>query len=235
MGVEHQALDARQPIGSVVGEFAARLQEARARVGEEMRHRDPQPFARRPEVDIEHGDDRRIALGEPGGQRASLEAAAILAAHMLNVEALRAQLLRRRRREHGRIVSAVVEKLNVELFLRPIERRGGAQSIGGQFALVEGGDLHQHMRQHRIAQFHRRDGRAPTRPGDELDDIDGDEKQEAAADENEAENGERQKDLKKDAHNFEDDQRRIPFGCFYSRSIIIRAYASARCLLDGSA
>ncbi len=53
-------------------------------------------------------------------------------------------------------------------------------------------------------------------PGDDLDDIDGDEEQKTAADENKAENGERQKDIEKDAHDFEDDQWRIPSGLLFA-------------------
>ncbi len=93
---------------------------------------------------------------------------------------------------------------------RPIETGGGAERIDDHLAFVEDWNLDENMRQIRVRKLDRRQRHAPERSARELCDIDGDEKKKTAADEDEAQNGERQDDVEDEAHELNDNQRCIP-------------------------
>ena len=99
MGVLHQPLRARQPVLLAVAPFDAGLHERGARLGQQRRHGAAQPVRRRHEVGVEHRDIGRVAERQAGGQGAGLEAAAVVAPDMRDVDAVtRAGAPRRGRR-----------------------------------------------------------------------------------------------------------------------------------------
>jgi hypothetical protein len=145
MGVEHQTLRAGQPIRPVVCEFATRLHEARAWIGNQGRHDRPQPIRRRPEIGIENGDKGGIRVSEASSQGARLVARPPRATKVRNIVAEPAQLPNNSVGNRGRLVGAVVEKLDMQLRSRPIERGGGSQAIRDHCGFVKNRDLHENM------------------------------------------------------------------------------------------
>ena len=91
MGVLHQALRAGQPVVLAVAPFDAGLHEGRLRVGQHRGHGAAQPVGRRHEIGIEHRNVGRIAERHAGRQGARLEAGAVGAPDMIDIDAFAAQ------------------------------------------------------------------------------------------------------------------------------------------------
>ena len=164
---------------------------------EQHRNHVAQPVARGSEVDIEHGDQRLVRRGEALGQRAGLEARAILPVPVLDVEPLRAEGSRLARDHRDRFISRIVEHLNVQLVAGPIERDGGAHRADADLVLVEQRDLDQHLRQVRLRQEGARQVNAPVRRSHQIVELDADQGEKATADRNETDHRECEAALEK--------------------------------------
>ena len=90
---------------------------------------------------------------QPMGAGAGLEAGAIRAAHMVDIGAVGAQLSATASARARRLVGRIVEKLNAQPVLRPVELSDAAQRLLGDQRLVEDRDLQQHMRQFGVRQL----------------------------------------------------------------------------------
>ncbi len=81
------------------------------------------------------------------GAGPGLEARAVRAPDMVDDRAIGAQLLGDALGAFAGLVGRIVEKLDAQLVLRPVEQRDAAQRLLGDERLVEHRDLQQHMRQ----------------------------------------------------------------------------------------
>src|SRR5208283_443571 len=147
MAVLDETLRAREPVFLVIDEFAPRLREAGRRVLDEQRHSGLQPVRRRAEIGVEHGDEGRVGEREPIGAGAGLESLAVRSAHVFDVDALGLQLGGDRGGAKRRVVGRIIEKLDAQPVLWPVELSGAAQGLLGDEGLVEHRNLQEHMRQ----------------------------------------------------------------------------------------
>ena len=114
---------------------------------------------------------------------------------MRNIKALLAQFADDSTGNRGRPVGAVIEKLDMKLVARPIQRRGGSQAVRNHRGFVENRDLHQNMRKVGFAQNGRVKPLAEQPAGRLLENIDPDQNEKAAADEQEPAKGGKQADF----------------------------------------
>ena len=181
MGVEHQTLRAGQPIRPVVCEFATRLHEARAWIGDQGRDDRPQPIRRRPEIGVENGDIGCIRASKASSQGARLVALPSRTAKVGYIVAMPAQLPNDSAGNRGRLVGTVVEKLEMQLFAGPIEGRRGSQAVFDHRGFVKNRDLHENMGKVGFANQGCRKRLAEQPAGRLLKNIDANEKEKAAA------------------------------------------------------
>ena len=81
-------------------------------IGQHRGHGAPQPVGRRHEVGVEHRDIGGVAERHAGRQRPRLEAGAVGAAHMVDIDAVRAQAGDGMDGDIGGEIGAVVEQLD---------------------------------------------------------------------------------------------------------------------------
>ena len=120
-------------------------------------------------------------MSEAGSQGAPLVAPPPGATKVQNIVALSAQLANDSVGDRGRLVGAVVEKLDMQFFSRPIERGGGSQALRDHCGFVENRDLHENARKAGLANHRRRKRFAEQPAGRLFKNIDADKNQKAAA------------------------------------------------------
>ena len=211
MGVEHHALDARQQVGAIVRELAARLQEAGVGISQQHRHDVAQPVRRRPEIDIEHRDQRLARGKEALGQSSGLEACAVGAMPMLYLHALALECGGGVRDHLHAFVRRVVEDLKTQPVARPVQRGDGPHRADSHLVLVEDRDLHQHRGQVGLSHEGPRQVVAPVWRPQHVVEPYGDQGEETGADQNQAGGRDVEADLAGGEQHPGDDQSRAYF------------------------
>ena len=156
MGIERDHLHLGERVFMRIEEVEAGLHEGGVRLGEERSHADAQEVGRRHVVDVE--DRKKVVrrLLHRLMQCPALVAAAIGALQCHHVEALGPEFGCHRADHVGRLVSAVIEKLDVQLVARPVECRGRLGAAADHAPLVEGRNLDDNMRQVGVGRQRRR-------------------------------------------------------------------------------
>ncbi len=122
--------------------------KAKTGIAQQHRHGLAQEIGRRHEIGVEDRHIGRVAMFEPEGEIAGLEAGAVAAAQDFELHAFGrhgdgvARQLR-----HGRRLVAVIQKLNGEPVLGPVHPGRGFDHADRQQAFIADRELHQHMGQ----------------------------------------------------------------------------------------
>ena len=145
VGVEQDRLDLGQQRVVLVDVRPARLHHRDASVGE-VRHRALQEVHRRDEVGVEDRDVAARRHLQRGVERAGLEAVAVVAVDVLDVEALRGVALHGQPGDVARLVGRVVEDLDFQPVLRVVHPADGLHEAVHHVHLVVERQLHGHRR-----------------------------------------------------------------------------------------
>ena len=142
---------------------------------------------------------QRASRDQPGRRDGNVPGSRVLrltrpprAPKVRNIVALPAQLPNDSVGDRGRLVGAVVEKLEMQLFSRPIERGHGSQTIRDHRGFVKNRDLHENMGKIGFANHQCRKRLAQQPAGRLLKNINGDENKKAAADKHKPAHGDEQ-------------------------------------------
>ena len=137
MRVQRQRLGAGQEILPRVQMLPARLDQGQLRFGQQREDAAGEEIARGQEIGVEDGDELGIGLGEAVAQRPRLEARAIGAPHELGVDPPGAHPLHGDAGELGGVVGAVVQHLDLQPILGPVDRGRGLDQPVDDVALVD--------------------------------------------------------------------------------------------------
>ena len=157
MSVEGDHLHLGERILARIEEIEPGLHEGEVRLGEEWPHADAQEVGRRHIVDVEDGKEVVWRLLHRLVQRAALVARPIGALERHDIEAPRPELGGDLPDHLGRLVRAVVEKLDVKLVARPVQGGSGFGASAHDSPLVEGRNLNHHVGQVGIGRQRRRE------------------------------------------------------------------------------
>src|ERR1044072_180517 len=146
VSVEEDGLKARQQIVRAVDVRPAHLRAAHERVCEEVNEL-AQAVGARHEVGVEDGGPLALRRLQAVLQRAGLEARAVFAVDVSDVEAFGAVAGDFARRTLARLVGRVVEHLNLKAVARVVYRRHGGEQALNDVDLVEERELHGDARQ----------------------------------------------------------------------------------------
>jgi hypothetical protein len=147
MAVEQETLRAREPVGEAIGMSPAGLDKTKSRIGEQCRNGAAQEIRRRYKIGVEDRNIGCIRMLEAECEIAGLEADSLTAMKHAQRDAFRHHFCGGFGQRLVFVRGAVVEQLDFETIMGPVEARGRSGDAQRQISFIANRQLDEDTRQ----------------------------------------------------------------------------------------